>query len=74
MCVFPDQKKGYSFDYNLYDECYDFDAKKQFGPWHHQVGRESPEWHMDGSPCGGIRVLRKWVNQSAVKVGAKRTS
>jgi len=61
-----DIERGYSFDYNLYDECYDFDAK-QFRPWHHQIGRESPEWHMDGTPCGGIRVLRKWVNQSAVK-------
>jgi len=24
---------------------------------------------MDGTPCGGIRALREWVNQSVVKDG-----
>lgn len=47
--------EGYSFDYNLYDECYDFDLKP----------RLLRTWHMDGTPCGGIRVLREWVNTTA---------
>ena len=34
--------------------------------WGSQPGQA---WHMDGTPCGGMRALREWVNQSVVKDG-----
>eukprot|EP00929_Paragymnodinium_shiwhaense_P120256 TRINITY_DN92186_c0_g1_i1.p1 TRINITY_DN92186_c0_g1~~TRINITY_DN92186_c0_g1_i1.p1 ORF type:complete len:534 (-),score=53.23 TRINITY_DN92186_c0_g1_i1:208-1809(-) len=71
-----DKEKGYYFAYNLYDECYDFalgakrwdEPRTWFGP-----PRASPSGsgyephHMDGSPCGGTRVLPMWTNHSLVK-------
>lgn len=74
-----DKEKGYSFAYNLYDECYDFalsgarkwyEQRNWWGPPRAQSRgalAEDPSWHMDGSPCGGTAVLPKWVNTTAVK-------
>eukprot|EP00930_Biecheleria_cincta_P095710 TRINITY_DN8764_c0_g1_i2.p1 TRINITY_DN8764_c0_g1~~TRINITY_DN8764_c0_g1_i2.p1 ORF type:complete len:539 (-),score=80.92 TRINITY_DN8764_c0_g1_i2:95-1624(-) len=74
-----DEEKGYSFAYNLYDECYDF-ALSGAMKWHEQrswwgppraQSRASPteeqSWHMDGSPCGGTAALAQWVNAPTVK-------
>ncbi|CAK9073626.1 unnamed protein product [Durusdinium trenchii] len=64
-----DAERGYSFEYNLYDECYGTDLYGQL-PWRSSSWAEIHQrtsWHMDGTPCGGIRALRKWVNTSAVK-------
>ncbi|CAJ1334640.1 unnamed protein product [Effrenium voratum] len=61
-----DAERGYSFEYNLYDECYDFDLDSGLtGPI--SQSQSGGKWHMDGTPCGGIGVLRKWLNTSAVK-------
>lgn len=60
-----DRERGYSFDYNLYEECYNIDLYGTSQPWHQINNRRT--WHMDGTPCGGIRALREWVNQSVVK-------
>ncbi|CAE7939463.1 Serine carboxypeptidase 1 [Symbiodinium microadriaticum] len=74
-----DQERGYSFDYNLYDECYDFDLDS--GTAAPLMQRRSSRlrsrrqlslhqnsyWHMDGAPCGGVHAMFKWVNTSAVK-------
>eukprot|EP00931_Biecheleriopsis_adriatica_P057113 TRINITY_DN33876_c0_g1_i1.p1 TRINITY_DN33876_c0_g1~~TRINITY_DN33876_c0_g1_i1.p1 ORF type:complete len:515 (-),score=67.70 TRINITY_DN33876_c0_g1_i1:233-1777(-) len=73
-----DEEKGYSFAYNLYDECYDFalsdalpwhETRKWWGPPRHQTRQASMSdtWHMDGSPCGGTAVLPRWTNTTAVK-------
>jgi len=75
-----DKEKGYSFAYNLYDECYDFSLSATL-PWHakrtywgpvvpntpRDAASQPQAWHMDGSPCGGTAVLPKWVNTTAVK-------
>jgi carboxypeptidase C (cathepsin A) len=77
-----DAERGYSFAYNLYDECYDF-ALSTSRKWHERLPfgpsvtarsrrlsgatNPNPTWHMDGSPCGGTGVLPHWVNNSAVK-------
>jgi len=75
-----DAEKGFSFDYNLYDECFDFSLGTK--PWHEQrtwwgpprmssaakgLSSGSSDWHMDGTPCGGGGALAKWVNNSKVK-------
>ncbi|CAE7707915.1 CBP1 [Symbiodinium pilosum] len=70
-----DKERGYSFDYNLYDECYDFDLagpshqrrSARLRSWREIALHQNSYWHMDGAPCGGIHAMFKWVNTSAVK-------
>eukprot|EP00428_Durinskia_dybowskii_P022713 CAMPEP_0170205492 /NCGR_PEP_ID=MMETSP0116_2-20130129/2290_1 /TAXON_ID=400756 /ORGANISM="Durinskia baltica, Strain CSIRO CS-38" /LENGTH=512 /DNA_ID=CAMNT_0010455883 /DNA_START=43 /DNA_END=1577 /DNA_ORIENTATION=+ len=79
-----DKEKGYSFDYNLYDECYDFSLRtrrwdqdrKYWGPPSPPRGGarrvdgvvgDPGEWHMDGTPCGGLSVLPKWLATPGVR-------
>jgi len=77
-----DEEIGYTFAYNLYDECYDF-ALTAPRKWHETLPFGPPlasrsrrlqmategnsDWHMDGFPCGGTSVLPHWVNNAAVK-------
>lgn len=76
-----DAEKGFIFDYNVYDECYDF-ALSQINTWNQKRKFWGPslarrpgfapavkgeDFHMDGTPCGGTAVLPKWVNTAAVK-------
>jgi len=74
-----DQERGYSFDYNLYDECYDFDLdsgtaapsmqrrSSRLRSWRQLSLHQNSYWHMDGAPCGGVHAMFKWVSTSAVK-------
>jgi len=52
-----DQEKGYSFDYNLYDECYDFDLARRWDQqrlwWGPPRSRASAIGRGDGSGSGG---------------------
>mmetsp|Transcript_74205 Transcript_74205/g.162390 ORF Transcript_74205/g.162390 Transcript_74205/m.162390 type:complete len:511 (+) Transcript_74205:55-1587(+) len=77
-----DKEKGFAFEYNLYDECYDFSLGKSWnevrtywGPSIRQP-KSAPsskretgptEWHMDGTPCGGLSVLPIWAKVPEVR-------
>eukprot|EP00747_Dinoflagellata_sp_TGD_P056994 gnl/TRDRNA2_/TRDRNA2_150394_c2_seq1.p1 gnl/TRDRNA2_/TRDRNA2_150394_c2~~gnl/TRDRNA2_/TRDRNA2_150394_c2_seq1.p1 ORF type:complete len:523 (+),score=60.88 gnl/TRDRNA2_/TRDRNA2_150394_c2_seq1:49-1569(+) len=70
-----DKEKGYSFAYNLYDECYDFalanqkwDTPRPFSGAPPSSRKAKYDHHsMDGSPCGATAVLPKWANLTVVK-------
>jgi len=73
-----DEERGYSFDYNVYDECYDFDLlsarwhtqRKFWGPRerrHHAPDAQGEARSMDGTPCGGSAVLRRWADRPEVR-------
>lgn len=58
-----DEEKGYSYGYNLYDECYD---DLETGTGRRLLANVNPH-HMDGSPCGGQRVLDAWTARADVR-------
>lgn len=77
-----DVERGYSFEYNLYDECYDFDLmsarwhtqRKFWGPREQRRHAQETDSEadgevrsMDGAPCGGSTVLRQWAGRPEVR-------
>jgi len=59
-------ERGYSNEYNLYDECYDV-VDITLPSWKLADMRSGGRWSMDGTPCGGESALLTWIQHPRVK-------